>query len=174
MARIVPGPPPGKEVEYVPEIDGNRADPEPVRAHFRAPSNADRRALYGSPENPLLMEKSSNADAQRWREKVLGTLLERIENYRDASGVPIVTAADLVERGEILMFVELYGFASDLLTLSGEAVKPYAGPQDSSPQAIRLSNGTAASADDKDSMSSATADPIPQTLDSSTTASAQA
>lgn len=174
MARVVPGPPPGKEVEYVPAFENNRADPDPVRAFFIAPSNADRRALYASPENPFTIENATGADLQRWREKILGTLLQRVENYRDPDGVPIVTAADLAERGELPLFVELYSFASDLLTLSGEAVKPSAGPQDSSPQAIRLSNGTAASADDKASTSPATADPSQRTLDSNTTASAQA
>jgi hypothetical protein len=146
MARVVPGPPPGKEFEFVTKGDG-----DPVTMILRAPTNADRRAILTCPE-------ALGENRFAFHEKLAKTFLVRIVDYRDPDLVPIVTAEDLIDRGEPAIFIELVAALTDLITLSPDAAKHYAGPCASSPQTIRHTDGTAANAGETDSMSSAIVD----------------
>lgn len=128
--RRVPGQKPGSLVEYVPEAFGNRSESEPVRVWLRVPSESDKRAHLcdiasrvevtagGAPRMML-----SLTDVFARKEVAIRRFVERVEGYVGADAQPILTGADLWERGELPVCNEVDAEIERLLALGGEEKK---------------------------------------------------
>lgn len=170
MARVALGPSPGSHVVYVPESFRNRSDPDPIVVTLLAPSEKERREIDIDSENPVFRDKSAEPSAERetaWQERMLNRFVVRIDKYTRGA-VPIDTADKLIQHGERALYFEVYTAVMGLLYLTDESAKFYAESLDSTPQATRLSGGTAATADFVASTSSAIAELVDEpTLNSS-------
>lgn len=143
--RRVPGLKPGTLVAFVPEAFGNRGEAEPVRVWLKAPSEADRRAhlaeimervdvTAASPGSPPKLSLTF-ADILERKRKAILRFVDKVENYTGQDEQPIVTAADLWERGELAVCNEVDEEIERLLAL-GEPEKKGSAASSGSTEAV--------------------------------------
>ncbi len=183
MGRVMPGPRPGTTVRFVPACLGNEKDPDPVVFYIRAPSNADRREwLFDETRAPKRPADDATDEVKTaWlhamlerRNQFVAKWVESVERYTMGKDGEVKTGEDLAKFGEEPMLNAAMAEIDRLMSIRDDEVKPSAGPQDSSPQATRLSDGIAASAERAASTKSATVIQSAPTQVSATSPSAPA
>jgi hypothetical protein len=139
MPRQIPGPVPGSTVEFVPTALGNLSlpDGERLRVFIRAPTERDRREYYSdslglfevvvdAKNEPVLdgdgnrMMRFDHKSADRQREMAIARFVERVENYVDQEGKPVVDGKRLSEVAEMPFFKEVADRIRDMLGLQEE------------------------------------------------------
>jgi hypothetical protein len=128
--RKVPGQKPGTLIEFVPKSCGNLVgDEPPIRVWIRVPSEGDKRAHLAEIVGDVDMSGAEPrmrvgfATLLERKGAAIKRFVERVEGYAGPDDVPIVTAADLWERGEDAISSEVAGAIDGLLSLSAEEKK---------------------------------------------------
>jgi hypothetical protein len=115
--------------EYKPKHDGNRDDPEPCAMQVRGWPNevgvawssaiGTRAAMSGAGEFDEVPDSVFDVTPDFVR-LVLTKCVKGIERYADAEGKPIVTAVDLLERGDWHVCTEVYGYVVRISRLGAD------------------------------------------------------
>lgn len=100
---------------YVPKAFGNETDPDPVVYEIVPPTYGALQELQAVFAESVQAGDSLPAHDDLVR--IFGERIASVENYEDASGSPITSGRDLVERGET-------AFVLEAITGIGESAKP--------------------------------------------------
>ena len=155
MARRVPGPAPGLEYPFTPDVPG-----EPVRIILRRPTEAikreynrlsapvevaldDRGKPKGDTARMLPEAPRVRSERERW---LLEQCVVRVEEYIGADGKPIATGAQLWEHGESEIFWPVVAELVTGASLTTEQKKTSEDSSHSTPPPPAQPPGTAESA----------------------------
>lgn len=158
MALVASGSPSRRLVKVVPTFRGNDRADNPTVVWVHHPSQQEKETLMieaakGVTDEPAL---------------VVRMFVDRVENYSDADGGPIETAAQLELHGDKEVRIEVYQEVCKLLRFTDDEQKKSEGSSGSPHPATPLSNGTAENASPGVSPKSATASE-PETTQTSST-----
>ncbi len=123
MSRRVPGHIPGSIVEVKP------VGFDPVVVHVKAPTQGEKRDHLAAILADIKVSKESGditfnmGAAFLLREKALSQWVAKVDGYADAAGIPIMTAQDLWERGEVELCALVHSAIEELLSLSPDSKK---------------------------------------------------
>ncbi len=158
MARRVPGLASGSVQTFVPDVDGNRSDPNPVQIDYRVPTEAERRAFFsgrtrfavdakGAPVSGNGKVDVEVEETEQWQHRAVRLCVLAVRNYTDNADRPILTGADLATHGESEI---VFPTANEILAtrsgLSDDQKKSSAPRSGSSARETPPSDGTAPSA----------------------------
>lgn len=135
-------------VTYVPDVDGNRLDENPLTVEIRPLSTEELRA-YNRGLAAMGPKLSAKAQAKRADKVALRIFSDRVRNVRNYTvlGRKIETGADLFQHGEIIVQDDVWEALVNISTLSeGLLGKSSSQPASSSPPTRQLGVGAAAGA----------------------------
>jgi hypothetical protein len=135
----VQGYPPGELREYIPECDGNRERETPIKVWIRTPTEGQKRRLAvrgevvrfdssGEVNDPGMLDLERIIERQ---ERFCSAFVDKVENYQDAGGKPIATAADFIENAVPDVIAEVALEIERSLSLEAEQTKKSAASPDS-------------------------------------------
>ena len=154
MARTVKGYAHGAQRTYIPELEGNREDPEPIVVTIKQPTERQKRKFFRDCESKTrintqgqTIEVDDSAEFS-WAELACIRFVTKVENYLDASGEAIDTGEKLAELGESELILEVALEITDQLSLSEEKKRTSDDSQSSESATTHRSDGIAMSAED--------------------------
>ena len=105
---------------YIPDVDDNKDDPEPVSVELHPltaeENRAYQRGLVGKRIGGNLIERSHKVQERIFRDRV-----RNVKNYR-VNGVPVLSGEDLFKRGEQAFIDDVYEALTNLSVLSKGAL----------------------------------------------------
>jgi hypothetical protein len=108
-------------VWYIPDVDDNRSDPEPLRVQLQPMLAHDWRAVERGMGTPTGKKTNFVARAQAMMERVISSNVKAVENYSVGSK-QITTGEELFKHGEKDVVEDVYRALSDISLLNDGAM----------------------------------------------------
>ncbi len=150
----------GRTVRMIPSSFGNADDPRPVAVTYRVPTEREKRELTVHGEavkvrkvGDVFTVETSAGDELDKQHNAIRRMVTGVENYTAADDSPIDDGAKLAEHGDSAIVFEVANAVMASSELDGAVAKKSIGSPSSGSVATPLSDGTAKSASEKDSMS---------------------
>lgn len=106
MARTVEGNKQGDLVDYIPDVFGNREDPDPFVVSFIEPTEGDRRRLAASAQRRVDPENIEGA--LEFQREILCERVKAVKGY-SVRGIDIVNGETLSDFGESEVVADVFG-----------------------------------------------------------------
>ena len=151
MARMVTGPRPGDEREFIPAAFENRKDPDPLKVWIKSPSEGEKRELIALQSSLQDGVPSIDMDLQtmiKWQCETVRRHVVKVYGYT-VRGVEITDGQMMAEHGESELIAELSLEVFQATSLDDDEKKQSSEPSDSTADQVVSLGGTACSAENE-------------------------
>ena len=148
MARMVTGPAPGGEREFIPAAFDNRQDPDPLKVWIKDPTEGDKRELISLQATLQDGTPALEMDFQtmmRWQCEVVRRHVSKVYGYT-VRGIEITDGKSLADHGETELIAEISLEVFSAASLSDDEKKSSSEPSDFTPDQAMSLGGTACNA----------------------------
>ncbi len=140
MARMVRGPRPGDEREFIPTAFENKKDPDPLKVWIKDPSEGEKRELISLQATLQDGTPALEMDFQtmmRWQCEVVQRHVSKVYGYT-VRGIEITDGQLLADHGETELIAEISLEVFSAASLSDDEKKSSSEPSDSMPEVVSL------------------------------------
>ena len=138
MARMVKGPRPGDEREFIPEAFENRRDPDPLKIWIKDPSEGEKRSLIALQSSLQGGTPSLEMDLEtmiKWQCETVRRHVVKVYGYT-VREIEITNGEQLAEHGESELIAEVSLEVFQATSLSTDEKKLLSEPSDSTPDPV--------------------------------------
>ena len=140
MARMVRGPRPGEEREFIPASFENKKDPDPLKIWIKDPSEGEKRkliALQSSLQDGTPALEMDLETMIKWQCETVRRHVVKVYGYT-VRGIEITTGELLAEHGESELIAEVSLEVFQATSLSIDEKKSSSEPSDCMPEVVSL------------------------------------